>query len=79
MDMEFFSPCHVQENTDSLGREKEREGQKGKIQLWANSVFDLEWPQNTNTAVTTQTPNSHAIAYALDAVFQIKIIGYGDT
>lgn len=40
--MEFFSQLCVWVNTDSslcqTSREKEREGQKGKIRLWTNSV-----------------------------------------
>ena len=41
------------------------------------SVFDLQWPQDTNTAVSMHTPELHAIAYALDAAFWVKIIGHG--
>lgn len=43
------------------------------------SVFGLQWPQNTNAAVIMHTPNLHAIACALDAAFWVKIIGYGGT
>lgn len=43
------------------------------------SVFDLQWPQDTNTAVTTHAPKLRAIAYTLDAPFWVKIIGYGGT
>lgn len=84
--MDFFSQFHGQENTDSLGslfqarREKKRERQKGKIHLWTNSVsLDLQWHQDTSTAVIMHTPNSHAFPCALDVVFQVKIIGYGCT
>lgn len=45
----------------------------------SQSVFDLQWPQDTNTAVITHAPTSHAIAYALDAVFQVKTMAYGGT
>lgn len=70
---------HWQPGLAVSNQRKDRERQKGKIQLWATSVFDLQWPQDTNPAVNMHAPNSHAIAYALDAVFQVKIIGYVGT
>lgn len=45
----------------------------------SQSIFDIEWPQHTKTAFITHPPDSYAIAYALGALFQDKIIGYGDT
>lgn len=52
-------------------KEQDR-GRNTTMDQLSQSVFDLQWPQNTNTALTTHTPNSHATAYALDAVFQVK-------
>lgn len=43
----------------------------------SQSVFDIQWPQHTKIAFITHPPDSYA--YALGALFQDKIIGYGDT
>lgn len=45
----------------------------------SQSVFDIQWPQHTKTAFITHPPDSYVFAYALGALFQDKIIGYGDT
>lgn len=45
----------------------------------SQSVFDLQWPQHTKTAFITHPPDLYAIVYALDPLFQAKIIGYGGT
>lgn len=62
-------------------RERKRgaEGQNTAMDQLSQSVFDLQWPQHTKAAFVTHPPDSYAIAYALDPLFQAKIIGYGGT
>lgn len=58
---------------------KRTEGQNKAMDQLSQLVFDLWWPQHTETAFITHPPNSYAIAHALGALFQNKIIDYGGT